>query len=531
MIRLPKSGQNQKLDNMLLVQQPDKYLSRPKFFFVENPVKFQVESSTYLSQAGVLAHLTLKISNSGDNVAGHNFILAWGNYYKEFFLANVPDESGTQLPVYSTGLLAWANGIVTHLTYNADLASNFKIYKEASGNDYLIHIVARKQGSSYSLSFINNTVNNLSIFSKIDGSDKVRKENYKILLQVLNRDTDEILGEDISTPDDEGFCNFDIRSWLKAHISTPVPWGLEGNVYQLFDNELLHFTLRMAEGYGGKWYKLFDTLTYAFYALAGGLSKKDARYFDEINSTFFEDESLKKHFLTHSPITKKVAIDQPERLAFLLEAAGNYTIRRVITFTDLSIVTLNTNYTNDVPRFIYLYLGHDEQELSIIYPSKQVKEFSVQIYAEGSPWSEKRTFIIDRQAKLESEYLFFRNSFNRFDTIRLAGKRKMSQQVKSEYVSRPEPYEATVQDSSLVTSNVAEVEKVEAFTAWLSDSERSWLRDLGRSEEIYRVRGSLLERVLITSSDFVFSQTDKDLTALKVTYQVADINTQYSNLF
>jgi hypothetical protein len=73
-----------------------------------NPVPLVLQTDNWIVTPGVTAHL--KFGFTSGAVAGDHLVLEWDQATVDFEFVAVPDDSGGQLPAYSSGsLIAWVH--------------------------------------------------------------------------------------------------------------------------------------------------------------------------------------------------------------------------------------------------------------------------------------------------------------------------------------------------------------------------------------------------------------------------------------
>lgn len=518
-----------------------KYHTLPRYFFTETPIDIMLYTSNLYAVEGQKGKLVLGLYEpSGTSAVGNTLILKYPDHDLVFTQQAVPDESGLELPMFAVGQFAvWVQGVFDGIASNPDLATDFVItLTDAATTFPKITLEARTEGDEFDLSY-NDVLSTIPGFRSLGagstyqaGITAQRRGNYKVLAQVLNRLNNDLLGEDLLTPNDAGEALFRCGEYLRPAVPASIPWPpLTTGIHELSTDDVMSFYIRFAESYDGTTYMMFDSRYYIFLALAGGLNWFDYKRFNGLGVQYFNDTELSKRFLDWAPDQISAAPDQPVRLAYMLKGAGTYSIKRVVTFTDGTATTLSTSVTATDVCILQMYLGHDESGLSAVNPAKVVRQIDVSVYSDAPALiSRVRTIVYDRAVYPESEFLLWRNSFGRYQTLWLNARRTDESNIEREEAEITLAYEATPETAQILTHSHIEKLKVKAATGWMSSDEADQLRDFMLSKEVYRIRRQdYLERVIITNQKVNHHDTDDTLIGIEVEYEPTHRNSLHSN--
>lgn len=256
-------------------------------------------------------------------------------------------------------------------------------------------------------------------------SDDIANDFYRICLQIYSGD--ELISEDSIEPDVDRISNFDIETYLKSLF---INYHFE---YRLTD--IIRKT-DFVKSYFVKYYEVYwendikqeseKVSSSVFYVLNGKLLELHDNNYRLINGSYYVDLMDKMLFLTFQPRTKKIDVNQIERLYFLNwnDNISTININVEIYYSDNTISTFLADSILSETKEIYeISTGYQELVLSE-YESQNnlIIKYKVWLTAQdNSIISECFNYEIDRKKNVYTRYFVFQNRVGGFDTVRCTG--------------------------------------------------------------------------------------------------------------
>ena len=310
---------------------------------------------------------------------GDSFYLTFGSNNLYFVFVNIPDDSTYQLPLASGyDFLGYIQVLYATFIRNYILSKYFNIQKD--GNE--ITFTSKYTGSNYNLESTNVNGENIVSSSKILGFDTIYKEYYQILLQtfILINEEKILISEDLLSTDKTGSVEFDIAEYLapyfKSEFSFPEKPGIDLLVKR--PNSVVAFQFVIAEKYDGI-VKSLTPIQEVYYAINGGVSTEDLKFYKENNTNYFDFSTNKTNFLTWQPNNKITSKEQPEKLFFFTAELLSFLISCKIYYTDGTDHTFNISDGSDVDPFsVYeIICGYSSLELEKYFPNKKIWKYEI----------------------------------------------------------------------------------------------------------------------------------------------------------
>jgi len=498
---------------------------------VDNPKVVSIATDNQYSTAGVTAKLYLKFSVTDEN-PGSNLVFSWNGKVLTMTLAPVPDDSGNQMHPATVGqtLSDWLVILCADLKANYYLSKDFEI--SVSGYDTL-RFIARKAGELYNLEFIENegTIEGITLDpAAIDGIDPVLRNFYNLILQVKSLTSEDLLGQDMVSPDLAGLCTFDIHDLLCDYLTPEFDWPHENGFTHVPRIKFIkQFRVQYAESYDREFKKLF-TLSGDHYAILGGFDYKILAALNGIAYSLSEFITTFKAFLTWQPILKRISTIQRDKLFYLVfNDISNLVSFVKIYYTD-GTSSANTQIASfhaaqwEVHEFFTDYISLD---IAAKLPQgKSCLKYDFWLQDEANNIiSQVRTYEIEFRQQQFSHTFIFRNSFGAYDVFRATGRKKHNNKYGRMVLERNFSEYTLEQQYQILES-----ESFQVNSGYISKTTKNWLRELMLSEEVFEILGDYKFPILIQNEEVDNIDDLETIYEVDILYKYAFKNPKYSEL-
>jgi len=267
---------------------------------------------------------------------------------------------------------------------------------------------------------------------------------YKILLKLISLDS-LLVGSpflDGKTPDADGKCEFDISGYLDQHAEKDFAWPIPGQFdgkWQGYEDQVYEVQLVPGERYIDSSGDLVETYQSAFgtiFAVKGKLNQLVQLQLNDISETWFSNYISGGKWLTYMPATQYVGPHQPVKLWWKPPTTGlTFAFKVKAYYTDGSTDT----YTGSPTMYYNVMFEFDCHPAGLGFTlddgSKKLQYYEV--WMEGTPNVEKRTFIIDWRPVENNYYLFADNQIGGIDCVWLNGAVRYSPEAEKTIAQKP----------------------------------------------------------------------------------------------
>jgi hypothetical protein len=273
----------------------------------------------------------------------------------------------------------------------------------------------------------------------------VNATDYKILLKIVSIDN-LLIGSpfiDGKTPDVNNRCEFDISGYIDQHAEKDFAWPVPGvfdGKWQGYEDQVYEVQLVAGESYINSSGALVETFQSAFgtvFAVKGKLNPLVQSRLNDASATWFSYYISGGKWLTYMPATQYVGPHQPVKLwwkppttglTFAFKVKAYYTDGSTDTYTGSPTMYYNVMFEFDChPAGLGFTLSNSTKRLQYY-----------EVWMEGTPNVEKRTFIIDWRPVENNYYLFADNQQGGIDCIWLNG--AVTYSPESEKIITQKPY-------------------------------------------------------------------------------------------
>lgn len=302
----------------------------------------------------------------------------------------------------------------------------------------------------------------------------------------------------------DGTSDFNLQQVLNAYLDAHVP-DFGEVIPKMVGESFRRFYLRYFEKYGSPPVPAPSVQVDTFYVLFGGLSDQEFA-----KNVFFKTylDNIRP-FLTWQPTSLLVDDLQHAYLHYVVTSPEIESLRLFvsITFTDGTNVGYMFGPTMEAvsPFEVYRFpVGIPQLGLSNVNPSKNIREYRVELRDFNTPVSEQRTYI-RAVPKKHYKRLLFLNSMGGWDSLLCRGRGKENIRTQEESISRDLPVRFAYSDRERETVSKTGTQRMECVITNLNGSERLHLVDLAISEKVYLQTNS---GYLPVSVEFSFDPAD-----------------------
>ncbi len=475
-----------------------------------NPIRFTIHSDDTREAVGIQARMNIYFPAVA--VENMTITLRWGTNSVVMTCKAAPDSSGTQFPDGSTttSLYDWVVLIRDFFLANYYIAKDWTI--SVSGPTLLMYGKPTNLGTP-SASFFWNAEVPPSVSTVTGVAGQIRKF-YKIGLQLMIPDGGnwKMIGEDILPVNALGDAIFDIHTLFADHIYPEFTWP--ENTSQIFmdlrPHSSIEYQIQYYEQHGSPIVDGILTTSPSFYALIGGVSRSQEAIYNQQNSSFWEKLGYNQYFLSWQPKTKKVSMNQVEKLYFLAQNAMTSLSFRISFYYLDGSSQLNLAFSSiEVPPdkgVIELTVSPAILKGRATRPT-EIKYYTVWLTWQSERISEIRTYIIDYTPFAYPRYFLFLNSLGGYDTLRTTGVQENSLEYERQSVTKALMPDFTTRDHELSSFLVGENVIYKSNTGWRTLEEMAWLRDFMLSKQVFLINYNVLVPMVITSTS-VHQKTD-----------------------
>ncbi len=444
--------------------------------------------------------------------------------------AAIPDNSGTQFRPKAVGQTPeqYMNQLYADLSQNYLLTTHYvmsKYYFTWLGL-YSVIFTARENGEMYNLNNYAVTSGRFGVGTQA-GTDKTRRPNFKINLQVWKKDTvngDKMIGEDALSPDINGDCYFDIAEYCRPLLKSSFKYPedtLNANVYVRPDMSFPYY-IRYNEQYGAPPtdYSIADSNPASpLYVLGGNIDDHELRekyirntHSQPIWNVFRPQFNQGLLWLTNQPNKKQVRRWSIEKLYFLCQpnvAAAQVRVKVTKNDSTTSEYTLAT-ISQPHSKVYEFGVGYKALRFDTIFGPGIVKSWEVYVRRSDTlaALTTRRVYSLKQTPELHERQLMFLNRLGGYDTVILTG----DQSAANEYQrssgklidNHPNPFIRNVTEVLAPEKQY----KVTANTGHLSKAQHKHIRELFDSKEIYEIIDNKLFPCEIVS-DSIPSNADR----------------------
>jgi len=251
---------------------------------------------------------------------------------------------------------------------------------------------------------------------------------YQILLKIVSVDG-VLIGSpfiDAVAPDADGVAEFDISGYVDQPVVKdfhwPIPTEFEGRWHD-YQNQVYDVQLIPGERYidsNGKLYEDFQTAFGTIFVVKGKLNHLFLSYLNDAGINWYTYFCGAARWFSFMPLTQYIHPSQPVKLwykppttglIFTLHAKGYYSDGSVKFYADFPVMWYDVMFEFEI----------GASGLSFPPIDGEAKLLKYEVWMDGTPSLEKRTFVVDWNYHESTNYLFIDNGAGGIETIWLSG--------------------------------------------------------------------------------------------------------------
>ena len=517
--------------------------SLPKISFSKNPIEVNLFSNDFLVTAGVKSVNTILFK--AELVNNTQLAISYNGTSLTFIAKSFPDDSGYQFPTgHPTVEAGYAGIVLSYLAGNQTIDNDFDLELTSSGGFPGIKFTAKKDGPGYAFDVAN--VSTHQILNNVVGVNEELKPNFSHRLEVHIKKADGSGFDRIYNYNlfldypRTGKSGTDISDTLNSYLEFDKP-DLSGSYWKLCPNSIREYHLKYAQVYGEDRVVKRLHKTEPLYVALGGYSNLALGQVKDNNhlaSYLLPHESLFKfqRWFENFPVDDfKVKTNEPCFLYFVnsRSVAETLNIKLNLTFEDGSSqeVIKPGGLLKSIEKVCvgcgYLQLGLNAFSTG----TKKVSGYTVQLVlaSNGEPRSLVKSFTVNRNFEAYTRYFLYADGAGNFKTLRTFGSSQVTSETKTEQVKKQMKQSAIPTTGEFENQNITSVESGEVNSGYISSKDSyDSIKELIVSPMVFRVIGNSLIPVIITSKKFGYAADKTNLNAVKIEYQLAFEEQQYT---
>ena len=501
--------------------------SPPTISLLDDGIVFTVESKRKFN--GVLAKLYINMSAIAADYLDSFMTISFLGTNIPFYFRLEPDQSGNELTTWLGGdtFLEFLAKVADEINLNFLFSNSFTAaVVDYMGSD-VIQLIALETGSDYNITLIESDITGVNINIEVIGVNSSMPDDYNIFFSpFLFADPDNPLGKELVSVDNDMFSKSDLTDYLNGELETQFTYPFNGVISRTLPNAVKKYFINYAEFEDDNVQLLRTTYNDPKYVIRGGLIRIDADFFSNESGNYFEYSGNINRFLNWAPQVKITYPGVPERLYFLKTTTGDLIVKLKITYLSAAIDTMDlATITDDAYSIFELAVGLPE--ILTTKDGTTVDYYEIWLENDSTELlSETRKFLVDQTEYLNKRILFFKNSFDVYETICCTGELTTDDMFARE--------EIEVRKGPKFHRVIKETSWTKAYTlstGWLPGKEyRNWLTEVLLSKDTFFALGHFLLPVIINNKKVWREKSRNNLYSIKFEFE-ADFNeSRYSSI-
>ncbi len=481
---------------------------------------------------GGKAELWLNMSNDPGDYLDRYITISFMGMEIQFYFRLDPDQSGNELSAW-TGADTYdqfITKVAEEMSLNYTLFKTHAIIAEYIGGTLKLYFSAKETGTDYNITLKSSDISGVTINTITAGINSTLPDDYRIYFApFLFENTNDPLGQELIAIDNDKLAIANLKDYLSGELETQFTYPFNGVYARILPNAVKKFYINYAEYENGNVQLLHTTYDNPKYVISGGLIRIDADFFSAESGNYFEYANNIQRFLNWAPLEKITYPDIPERLYFLKSTSGIITVKLQVKKFELTATTtdLLSTATNPDNPYCIIELAVGTQELFLNSGGSDVEWYKIWIEdSNNDPISEIRSFVVDHTEYINKRILFFKNSFDVYETVCCTGELTTDDLFARE--------EIEVRKGPKFHRAIKETSWTKAYTlstGWLPGKEyRNWLTEVLLSKDTFLALGHFLLPVIINNKKAWREKSREHLYSLKFEFE-ADFNeSRYSSI-
>jgi hypothetical protein len=254
---------------------------------VKNPLYFDVSTDNFVTEPGTAAIHSLSINTANFNNDDYlEFTFSNGEYVKYVF-----HSSTTGCDYINPNAWSFPEDVMADLLSNRIIAEYFTIHDMGSDT---YELRAKEVGNLYDPQITSFNSSFINVSTPTAGVDKATRPNMRILADIYNTDTDELITTLEALVHDPDSITFDIAEHIEHLIGVTLP-DFEQQDSKAAPNHILRINVKFYEYFDNKYCSKTDAGNFVIFN--GGLPY-NVWTTDIVYTDFFEDDAARRFFTT-----------------------------------------------------------------------------------------------------------------------------------------------------------------------------------------------------------------------------------------
>jgi len=258
-----------------------------------------------------------------------------------------------------------------------------------------------------------------------------------------------------------------------------------------------------------------------FFALYGTLSETRLASINSKSQTFADLLTSSKMFLSWKQTTRETDIYTPQRLFFIAQTAGTYSLKVQKWYTDGSASKIEQLSTIVATAYQTIEACCSWADVRTSTDPSPLQYYEVWLEVSSVAVSERRRFVMDYTYYSYARYWLYRNSLGAYDIIRTTGKAKQTLDVQKAISRTALPNDFTEQNASTRQLSESASIKYVINSGYLETSETIEYQEFLRSGEVYWIRNGALSPVQIPAKTYDIATDDEDMPFIEFEVELA----------
>lgn len=259
----------------------------------------------------------------------------------------------------------------------------------------------------------------------------------------------------------------------------------------------------------------------SFYSLPGTLSDTRLAALNSSANTFADLLTTSKMFLSWRSNNRETDIYMPQRLYFIAQESGTYSLKVKKWYTEDFAPLIETLSSITVTAFQTIEVCCGWADVRSGHDAAPLRYYEVWLEKNATEVSEHRRFILDYNYYQYARYFLYRNALGAYDIIRTTGKLKQILDIKKVISRISLPNDFTEQNAKTRQLSDSASIKYAINSGYIESTELIELQDFLRSGEVYWLRNGTLVGVQVSEKEYELPTDDDDFNSIPFEIELA----------
>jgi hypothetical protein len=376
---------------------------------VKNPLYFDVSTDNFVTEPGTAAIHSLSINTANFNNDDYlEFTFSNGEYVKYVF-----HSSTTGCDYINPNAWSFPEDVMADLLSNRIIAEYFTIHDMGSDT---YELRAKEVGNLYDPQITSLNSSFINVSTPTAGVDKATRPNMRILADIYNTDTDELITTLEALVHDPDSITFDIVEHIEHLIGVTLP-DFEQQDSKAAPNHILRINVKFYEYFDNKYCSKTDAGNFVIFN--GGLPY-NVWTTDIVYTDFFEDDAARRFFTTKIDYTP---IRYNQQGALYLYVDGTPTqlnVSLLVQYRDGETENINYELSSVSNSVAIIPVGLSQIDQMFSQDKSEVAVYNITV-SFGDTTSETKSFTCDICPEEKPWFMMFQNCYGGMDTLLLSG--------------------------------------------------------------------------------------------------------------